>query len=195
MASHSYNTRSQSQLSDNPPVRESRSIPKTPTKKSATAIPQAPVKAKQSMEITTTPKKLQTAIPQAPVKAKRELFEASWNARTEGTMVTLSKIPIVVPRMFLDASHKNIMQALKSTNADNRIEMIYEIVRYPQHLPFLSEYILTVYDIDGQKQAGKAVTRAIDAWKEWYESPVYKVKNEYTHLFFQKIREACALAL
>ncbi len=179
MISHSYNTRHAARLrSSTPERRPTRAIPTTPTKASVRE-PENPRKNDKPK-----PKKLDVDNP--PEYDLRSIPASRPSAPTQ--------FPDL--RLFADAYHREIMSTLRMALPENRIELIREIVRYPQHLPLLSEYLFVIHDRDGQKQTEKGVLKALDAWKEFYGRGVNKVvQDDYHSVFFDQIRTVCALAL
>lgn len=172
MISHSYNTRHAARLRASTPERKTvRPMPSTPTK------------------------------PARPESVRSEPVQSEPVRREPVRAIELPDNPPTIDRRsirheFADAYHRDIMRAMRSADAGTRVELIREIVRYPQHLPLLAEYLFVIHDRDGQKQTEKGVLRALDAWKEFYVRGVNKVvQDEYHGIFFGQIRTVCALAL
>lgn len=191
MISHSYNTRHAARLrSSTPERRPTRAIPTTPTK--AVREPENPKKSvkPKKLDVDNPPKYDLRSIPAyrpAPAPAPAQALPEK------------SQAPAGAPdllHLFADAYHREIMSTLRMALPETRIELIREIVRYPQHLPLLSEYLFVIHDRDGQKQTEKGVLKALDAWKEFYGRGVNKVvQDDYHSVFFDQIRTVCALAL
>jgi hypothetical protein len=183
MISHSYNTRHAARLrASTPERRPTRTIPTTPTK--------VCVRAQAKYE------KLEAS--DNPPKYDMRSIPASIGIGYLHAAPALQAILSLDPdaHLFADAYHRDIMRTLRAASPDTRIELIREIVRYPQHLPLLSEYLFVIHDRDGQKQTEKGVLKALDAWKEFYGRGVNKVvQDEYHGVFFGQIRTVCALAL
>jgi hypothetical protein len=184
MISHSYNTRHAARLrSSTPERRPTRAIPTTPTKASI----REPENPKKSVK----PKKLDV---DNPPKYDLRSIPASRPAPVQAPPAKAQDQDLL--HLFADAYHREIMSTLRMALPETRIELIREIVRYPQHLPLLSEYLFVIHDRDGQKQTEKGVLKALDAWKEFYGRGVNKVvQDDYHSVFFDQIRTVCALAL
>ena len=181
MISHSYNTRHAARL------RAS-----TPERKTGRPMPSTPTKAARSESVSRPePVARHASVQPEPVSRREPVVRA----------IELPDNPPTIDRRsirheFADAYHRDIMRAMRKADAGTRVELIREIVRYPQHLPLLSEYLFVIHDRDGQKQTEKGVLRALEAWKEFYVRGVNKVvQDEYHGIFFGQIRTVCALAL